>query len=298
MAHYYLNSDNQPVGPMDLAAIRKLAESGILKPDVLIREAGSETWRPLTRRKEPAVQVETPKPPRTPPPAQRPQQTAQSPRSVSGASGSSHPDWYPLASIIAGILALVFLGVTPLAILLAGTALTLGLLGYRSPDPKGRPFSIVGISISALALVFALGTVLSGSGAGSSRNPEAAAIEKVLKQRNHVYQDAVKNFGGSLADVALHFARELQKIDTRDCPAEFRVAYQDMVTAWEISIPYLAADTPVTLVFEGVVGWLTNDFSGLGSSNQQAQLATQQLQDTHQSLDRIAVAHGARIPTE
>lgn len=71
-----------------------------------------------------------------------------------------------------------------------------------------------------------------------------------------------------------------------------------MLTAWEISIPYLAAGTFLTSVLEGFVGGLTGDFSGVGRSSQQAELVTQQLQTAHQVLDRIAAAHGARIPTQ
>lgn len=240
MAYYYLSDDNESVGPMDLAAIRRLAEAGIVKPDVLIREAGSETWRPLSRRKEAAVQAETPKPPRTPPPAQRPQPatspgdrryTEQSPPPRQRPSAPGHPDWFPLASLIAGIVALVALFVPLLSFLIGGGALVTGILSRRTPDPKARPLAIAGISTGALALIVALGIVMSGPGGGTSGNHEAAAIEKVLEQKNRVYREAVKNFKGSTADAARHFARELQKIDTRNCPAEFRVAHQDLVNA-------------------------------------------------------------------
>lgn len=297
MAHYFRNEDNQSVGPMDLAAIHKLVEAGIVKPDVLIREAGSETCRPLSRRKEPTVGAEAPKPPRTPPPAQRPQPAATSTQPAAGPAVTVSQDWFPLASLIAGIVALVALGVPLLSLLIGGGALILGILGYRLPAPKTRPFAIAGISTGALALIVSMGIVLSGAGGGASRNPEAAAIEKVLEHKNRIYRDAVKNLRGSTADAARHFARELQRIDTRNCPAEFRVAHQDMVTAWEISIPYLAADTALTSFLEGFFGGLTGDFSGVGRSSQQAQQATQLLQAAHQALDRIAVAYGARIPT-
>lgn len=53
----------------------------------------------------------------------------------------------------------------------------------------------------------------------------------------------------------------------------------------------------LTSFLEGFVGGLTGDFSGVGRSSQQAELATQHLQAAHQSLDRIAVAYGAKIPT-
>jgi hypothetical protein len=199
--------------------------------------------------------------------------------------------------MIAGIVALVSLGVPLLAVLLGVAALVTGILSRRTPDPKARPLAIAGISTGALALVVVLGIVMSGPGGGTSGNREAAAIEKVLEQKNRVYRDAAKNFKGSTADAARHFARELQKIDTRNCPAEFRVAHQDLVNAWGTSIPYLAADTMLTSFLEGFVGGLTGDFSGVGRSSQQAELATQHLQGAHQSLHRIAVAYGAKIPT-
>lgn len=297
MAHYYLNEDNQSVGPMDLAAIRKLAEAGIVKPDVLIREAGSETWRPLSRRKEPTVEAEAPKPPRTPPPAQRPQPAATSTQPAAGPAVTVSQDWFPIASLIAGIVGLVALGVPLLSLLIGGGALILGILGYRLPEPKTRPFAIAGISTGALALIISLGISLSGTGGGTGRNPEAAAIEKVLERGLRIDRDAEKRFPGDTAAQARHYALELQRIDTRDCPAEFRVAHQDLVAAWETAIPYLASNTPLTLILEGFFGGLTNDYSGVGLSGHQAQLAAQQIKNSYLSLHRIAVAHGARIPT-
>jgi len=178
MAHYYLNSDNQSVGPMDLAAIRRLAEAGIVKPDVLIREAGSETWRPLSRRKESAAQAEPPKPPRTPPPSQRPQRTAQTahaPQPARASSAPARPEWFPLASMVAGIVALITLCVPLLSLLVGGAALALGILGYRLPDPKARPFAIAGISTSSVALVVSLGILLFG-GTGIIGNHETRYV--------------------------------------------------------------------------------------------------------------------------
>jgi len=305
MAHYYVDENNQSVGPMDLAAIRRLAEAGIVKPDVLIREAGSETWRPLSRRKEAAVQAETPKPPRTPPPAQRPQPatspgdrryTEQSPPPRQRPSAPGHPGWLPLGSLIAGIVALVALFVPLLSLLIGGGALTLGIFGYRLPGLKTRPMAIAGISTGALALIVALGIVMSGPGGGTSGNHEAAAIEKVLERGLRVERDAEKRFPGDTAAQARHYARELQRIDTRSCPAEFRVAHQDLVAAWETAIPYLASNTPLTTFLEGFYGGLTNDYSAVGLSSHQANLAAQQIKNAYQSLHRIAVAYGARIP--
>jgi len=297
MAFYYLNSDNQPVGPMELGVIRKLAEAGIVPPDVLVCEAGGQDWTPLSQRHESTARAESAKPPRTPPPSQRPQPAAQAPEPAGGSPAPAPQDWFPLASLVAGIVAIVALCVPLLSFLIGGGALTLGILGYRLPEPKTRPFAIAGIATGALALIVSLGIVLSGTGGGTSGNPEVAAIEKVLEQGLRVDRDAEKRYPGDTAAQARHYARELQRIDTRDCPADFRVAHQDLVAAWEIAIPYLASNTPLTPLLEGFIGGLTNDYSGVGLSEHQAQLAVQQIKDCYQSLHRIAVAHGARIPT-
>jgi hypothetical protein len=282
-----------------------LAESGIVKADVLIREAGTETWRPLSGRKEASAMPEALKPPRTPPPAQRPQPATSpgdrryaepSPPPGQRSSTSGHPDWLPLASLITGIVALISLGAPLLAVLLGVAALVAGILSRRTPDPKTRPLAIAGITTGALALVVTLGIVMSGPGGGTSGNREAAAIEKVLERGLRVERDAEKRFPGDTAAQARHYARELQRIDTRSCPTEFRVAHQDLVAAWETAIPYLASNTPLTLILEGLYGGLTNDYSTIGLSSHQAQLATQQIKNAYQSLHRIAVAYGARIP--
>lgn len=174
MSFYYLNEANQPVGPMDLAAIRKLAEAGIVKVDVLVCEAGRQDWTPLSQRQEATAQVETPKPPRTPPPAQRPQPSEQSTQSTVEPVATVPQDWFPIASLVAGIMALVALCVPLLSFLIGGGALALGILGFRLPEPKTRPFAIAGISIGAFALIVSLGIVLSGG--GGFGNPETRFV--------------------------------------------------------------------------------------------------------------------------
>ncbi len=296
MTFFYLNNDNQPVGPMDLAAIRKLVEAGILQSDVPICESGGQEWIPLSEKQEPAGPAATAKPPRTAPPAQRPQPAAQATHAATSDTVSASQDWFPLASMIAGIVALVALFVPLLSFLIGGGALTLGIVGYRLPGLKTRPMAIAGISTGALALIVALGIVLSGPGGGSSGNREAAAIERVFEKSSKVVQAAKSKYPDDSTARTTYFARELQKIDTRECPADFRVAFQDHIQAWNTAIPYFASDNFLTAVFEGFVGGLSNDFSGVGFANYQAQLAAQQIQETYHATNRIAVAYGARIP--
>lgn len=306
MPFYYLNDSNQPVGPMDLAAIRKLAEAGIVSADVLVCEAGSEDWIPLSEKNEPPAESGVPKPPRTAPPplsAVPPRRYTPPPADTAGGSpatgaggGTTYPDWFPLASMIAGITAIVAMCVPVLSLLLAAPALTLGILALRQKATAQKPFAITGIVTAAVAIVASLGVLLLGLAGGFGGNPEAAAIEKVLKQSAAVSRDAQRRFPDDYPAQARYFAIELQKIDTRSCPPEFRVAFQDNIDAWETAIPYLAANTPLTMFLEGFYGGLTNDFSGVGFSDYQARLAIQNIKDTYQQLKRIAAAYGARIP--
>lgn len=297
MSFYYLNRDNQPVGPMELVAIGKLADAGIVQPDVSVCEAGQSEWKPLSQFRESAEEPSTVKPPRTPPPQRQPKPTGKKPQAMRHAPTGASSDWQPLASLVTGILAIVSLFFSPLlSFLFGGAALTLGILVYQSSQLQDRPFSVAGIATGAVSIVVALGVALSG--VGSSSSAEARSIEKVLTQVMRVEKEANKSPSSDSATTARFFARELLRIDTRSCPPEFRVAYQDLVAAWETAIPYLSADTALTTFLEGFVGGLTSDYSGVGRSGEQAQLAIQQIRSSAQALHRIAVAHGARIPTQ
>jgi hypothetical protein len=123
---------------------------------------------------ETAGQAEIPKPPRTPPPARHPQRTAGGAQTVRGPSATGNPDWFSLASLVAGIVALLALCVPLVSILLGSGALTLGIVGYRSRERRVRPYSIAGIATSSLALVASLGVILSGVGAFG--NPETRFV--------------------------------------------------------------------------------------------------------------------------
>lgn len=78
MPFYYLNDSNQPVGPLDLLAIKKLEKAGLVAHDVLVCEAGREDWAPLSEMIEPEPQPASPRPPRTAPPPR----TTRQPRPV------------------------------------------------------------------------------------------------------------------------------------------------------------------------------------------------------------------------
>lgn len=179
MDFYYLNDTNQPVGPMDLPAIRKLAEAGIVAGEVLVCKAGSEEWIPLSKKSSPSPESQAPKPLRTAPPARSPlpsrkysappsQPEAQA--SMHGSdTGSVYPAWFPLASMIAGITAILASCVPVLSILLAAPALTLGILAIRQNVGNRKPIALTGVATAGVAMVVSLGVL--GLGGGLGGNP-------------------------------------------------------------------------------------------------------------------------------
>lgn len=53
-AYYYADDNSQPVGPLSLDEIRRFADAGVVPSDVMICEAGSEEWKPLSSFAEPS----------------------------------------------------------------------------------------------------------------------------------------------------------------------------------------------------------------------------------------------------
>ncbi len=306
MSYYYLNESNQPVGPLDLSAVRKLAETGIVADDVLVCETGSEDWTPLSDRDDPVPRPTTPPPPRTAPPPRSgvpPRRyTPPTPASETGSSArdravaAAYPEWFPLVSMIAGIVALVVVWVPGLSVLLAAPALALGILGLQQNLGGRKPLALGGIVTAAVALVVSLGILLLGLGDGWGGSPEAAAIEKVLNQDQALCLEAKSKFPNSAAQATRHVAERMQQIDTSRCPPEFRLAFQQHVNAWRQSVPYIQADTPVTAFFEGLYAGATDDYSVLGLSSQQARLANEQVNVSYREVLNVAAVYGARIP--
>lgn len=290
---YYLNTAQQPVGPMSLEGIRKLVHAGIVDSKVLVCPAGEQEWKPLSEWGETATTSAGP--PRVPPPPR-----AHPPASEARAATPSPvaSEWFPLASMIAGILAVLalFSPFPIFSILFAVPALSLGILALRQNVSGNKPFAMAGIGTSSVALLVSFGFFLLGLAGGFTGNPEAAAMERALAHGIEIGRDAAKRFPNDAARQSRFIASELQKVDTRGCPPEFRVAYQRNVEAWEIATPYFQADNPLTSFLEGLYGGLNNDYSVVGTSNYQARLAAQNIDETYQQLKMTAVALGAGIP--
>ena len=289
---YYLNDEQQPVGPMSLEGIRKLVDAGIVDSGVLVCPAGDQEWKPLPERNE--VATASVGPPRVPPP---PRSHPSASAALPATSSQVLPDWLAPAAMGAGILSLLTTFLPALAFIIAVPAIVGGIMILRRPASTRRGFALTAVLTGGLGalpgLLFVLGVFVGATATGGG---EVAAMETALTQGIEIGRDAAKHFPNDATGQSRFIATELQKVDTRGCPPEFRVAYQSNVEAWEIAIPYFEADNPLTSFLEGVYGGLNNDYSAIGTSNYQAGLAAENINETYQQLKMTAVALGARIP--
>ncbi|MEC5129492.1 DUF4339 domain-containing protein [Verrucomicrobiales bacterium BCK34] len=284
-ALYYLNSENQPVGPMNLESIRRLVTAEVIDKDVLVCEEGKEEWLPLARFDD--GETKSAGPPLVPPPPR----AAPSPTLTAAETDSSpYPEWLPLVSLAAGILSLLTLSLPLIGFLLAVAAIAVGYLVLKQVNPPGKGFALTGAITGALSLLALLFVMLGGGN-------EVASIEDALAEGIQISQKAARQFPDSASQQAKFVAYELQKVDTRGAPPEFRIAYQRNVDAWETAIPYFEANNPAVWFLEGFFGGLSNDYSAVGFSDYQARGAAQNIDGTYRELRTIAVAYGARIPT-
>lgn len=56
---YYADENSQPVGPLSLEELRKIAEAGVVPQDVMVCEAGSDAWRSLDSIGQPTPPMPT-----------------------------------------------------------------------------------------------------------------------------------------------------------------------------------------------------------------------------------------------
>lgn len=130
--------------------------------------------------------------------------------------------------------------------------------------------------------------------AGCSKSPDKA-IESVLnrcaKKTEEVNASTI-----SAAEAALFLAEEMQKMDTRNCPPDFRVAFQQHINAWRDASGAFSQNTGLNAFLESFAAGYFNDPSFIGVSQQNAAIANYRINATYNELVNIAVAHGARVP--
>ncbi|HPA21135.1 MAG TPA: hypothetical protein PLU30_25555 [Verrucomicrobiae bacterium] len=138
----------------------------------------------------------------------------------------------------------------------------------------------------------ALGLLIGLSGCG--RSPDSA-IESVLNRCARL-TDQVNRSQAAPGQAAAFLASAMQEIDTRGCPPDFRVAFQQHINAWREAAPYFARDTGLNAFIDGFAAGLLRDPSLFGASGQAAAAASQNINATYYRLASIAAMHGARVP--
>lgn len=156
------------------------------------------------------------------------------------------------------------------------------------PEPASDEPSIQRRELLGVVLLAALLTL------GCDQTP-AGSIERVLNRcaKLSAKVNASEMTAGEAAD---YLAREMQKIDTRNCPAEFRTTFQEHANAWRNAAPWFAANTPLTGFLEGLAAGASGDSSAIGFTRDNAAVAAMNINDTYNRLVVVAVSHGARVP--
>jgi hypothetical protein len=144
--------------------------------------------------------------------------------------------------------------------------------------------------IRTLANVALLSLVLVGCSKTADR-----AIEDVLNRCARITKH-VNSSKMSAAEAATYIANEDQKIDLRDCPPEFRVAFQQHINAWRQAAPYFAQDTGLAAFLEGFAAGMSGNDSMVGLTHENASIASQNINSTYYQLVNLAAAYGARVP--
>lgn len=128
----------------------------------------------------------------------------------------------------------------------------------------------------------------------SCSKTEAQAITSVLNKCAVVSKTAGKY--SAPVEQAAFVARSFQAIDVRGCPADFRMAFQAHVNAWQEASSAFAGNTAGNAFLEGVAAGLTQNPGYIGQAGQQATYAAEQVDATYYTLTQIAAKYGARIP--
>lgn len=142
-----------------------------------------------------------------------------------------------------------------------------------------------------LALALMLGVLTTG---GCSRSP-SGEIERVLNACAK-QADYVNSVDAPHDKKAAYLADKMQEIDTRGCPREFRIAFQQHINAWRAASVAFAQNTGGNLLMESVASGLTGDSSYLGTAQRNANEALGAINATYEQLSEIATAYGAQVP--
>lgn len=286
-AYYYLNPANESVGPLKTDEIRRLVEAGVLSSDVLICEEGGEEWTPYSSIFDHS-------------PSDSPQSAPASlgpPKSAPPNGIGGYPSWFPIASMVVGIVSILFSCVPGLAFVFAAPAIAMGILAVTKSKVVAtkRTQAVTGVATGGVSILIVMASFAFGI-LGSPFNQEASAIERVLREEGAVIRQAKSKYPRNSIDQTRFVASQIQSIDTSRCPPDFRYAFQQHVNAWEQAVPYVSANTGLTAFFEGLYAGYTEDYRVIGTANYQAQMALRYVDSTFHEVKSISAKYGAKIP--
>lgn len=89
----------------------------------------------------------------------------------------------------------------------------------------------------------------------------------------------------------------MQMIDTRQCPEDFRVAYQKYIAAFIEIGPYLKTSAHINAFMESFMAGLTGN-PNWEQTGPESEAALARITSAYNEMTIIAVKHGARIPVD
>lgn len=134
-------------------------------------------------------------------------------------------------------------------------------------------------SAALLGLTFLIGFVcLTSVGC----NPEKTCIERVLQGDSQSSENA---------DSVSEVVARMRAIDTSDCPADFRTAYLAHIHAWEEAEKVVQEARNL-----GKPDGFWEELKAASLKNA-GNAASQKISQTFQEVERVAVLHGATLPS-
>ena len=138
---------------------------------------------------------------------------------------------------------------------------------------KGTKSATCELTYMNRSLVFSIFVALLAwilAGCGSGKPSPAIAIEGILNKCAAI-STKISGSGGYNSQKAEMVVSEYQAVDTRDCPEDFRIAYQRHVSAWQ-------------------------SYATASANWESTTQASATVNESYKALVEIAIHYGAKIP--
>ena len=139
--------------------------------------------------------------------------------------------------------------------------------------------------ICLLTIIIATIAIFAGAGC-SGASSDARAIDKVISQANKIETEETDNNPSKkeMLDFFSHGTARLRAIDTSDCPKDFRIAYEHLVSSF---------DNCYAVIMTMPEGFWGNLFNG-SDFRESINAAFKRMQNAVDEINLVAARYGAK----